>query len=283
MKYQGHLHLHEVTLDPGGEWFPALTGWCFLRLKAGEGYWLGRAVRQSVNTGDLLTLSPQRDGSFRASRLGPVTLQCFGFCPELLPGFLTLEERHYFEQILPQTVAPVQRLGASHPVVRQLASVCAAAGAGQELATRCRLLEWAATLLGSQVPRPRGDDGAFLSSGRRIRLLMSQWTETEILNRSAAELAEQCGCSVRHFSRLFLRQFGASLRAKQTDLRLLKAQQMLLDEPGPVLMIALACGYRHLGLFNARFKRRFGTSPSEWRRLHRPSVEGPSPPADNST
>jgi hypothetical protein len=30
--------------------------------------------------------------------------------------------------------------------------------------------------------------------------------------------------------------------------------------------VAEQCGFNHLGLFNTCFKRRFGTSPSQWRK-----------------
>ena len=32
--------------------------------------------------------------------------------------------------------------------------------------------------------------------------------------------------------------------------------------------VAHAAGYRHLGLFNMMFKKRFGTTPGQWRRQH---------------
>jgi AraC-like DNA-binding protein len=43
-----------------------------------------------------------------------------------------------------------------------------------------------------------------------------------------------------------------------------KAMEQLLGKPSGVSIktIALACGYRHMGLFSGDFKRRFGVSPS---------------------
>jgi AraC family transcriptional regulator of adaptative response / DNA-3-methyladenine glycosylase II len=72
-------------------------------------------------------------------------------------------------------------------------------------------------------------------------------------------------CSERHFRRLFLQEFGVSLRTRQIESRLQRARQ-LLDETGDKISnIAFESGYRHLGLFNARFKKRFGLTPSAWR------------------
>jgi len=33
-----------------------------------------------------------------------------------------------------------------------------------------------------------------------------------------------------------------------------------------VVTVATTCGYRHLGVFNSLFKRRFAMTPTEWRR-----------------
>jgi len=32
------------------------------------------------------------------------------------------------------------------------------------------------------------------------------------------------------------------------------------------MTVAASCGYRHLGVFNALFKKRFAMTPTEWRR-----------------
>ena len=55
------------------------------------------------------------------------------------------------------------------------------------------------------------------------------------------------------------------LRARQIELRLQRARQLLADSNAKVINIAYNSGYRHLGLFNAMFKKRFGVTPSEWR------------------
>ena len=45
-----------------------------------------------------------------------------------------------------------------------------------------------------------------------------------------------------------------------------KARQLLADTDEKITTIALESGYRHLGFFNAMFKKKFGVTPSEWRR-----------------
>ncbi|MSU61910.1 MAG: helix-turn-helix domain-containing protein [Pedosphaera sp.] len=50
------------------------------------------------------------------------------------------------------------------------------------------------------------------------------------------------------------------------ELRLQKAGQLLRESDAKIDHVAMESGFRHLGLFNAMFKKRFGTTPTEWRR-----------------
>src|SRR5262249_4810134 len=102
----------------------------------------------------------------------------------------------------------------------------------------------------------------------RFRELIQQMPDKEILNQSPDALAQLCGCSPRHFGRLFRRYFGVSLRTKQIELRLLLARQLLMDTDSKIIQVAMESGYRSLGLFNVMFKRAFGMTPTEWRRKH---------------
>jgi AraC-like DNA-binding protein len=65
---------------------------------------------------------------------------------------------------------------------------------------------------------------------------------------------------------VFRRNFGITWRAKQTELRLLKARQMLAETGAKIMQVALATGYRHLDSFNAVFTRQFGVTPNQWRK-----------------
>jgi AraC-like DNA-binding protein len=99
----------------------------------------------------------------------------------------------------------------------------------------------------------------------RFRQVIGQMLEVDLSGSSLGELAARLHCSERHFSRLFRAEFGVPLRARQIELRLQRAQQLLADSDAKVINVAYDSGYRHLGLFNAMFKKRFGLTPSEWR------------------
>jgi AraC-like DNA-binding protein len=272
MKYQNHLFLEETYLAPSAEWSMAFDGWCFLRVAQGQGYWIGSEGVRELNTGDMLVLSPLRDGVLRASQLGPVQFQHFRFAPDLLGGVLTLAERRYLESVAAKMRPASVFLPADHPAAQEFSRVCARAKKSNGLLLRCRMLLIAAGAFSKKLSNLPPPDDAALTASKRILVLMNQLTEAEILSFAPGELAGRCGCSLRHFSRLFLANFGMSFRAKQTELRLLKARQLLSETDAKVMKVAEDSGYRHLGLFNAMFKKQFGVTPTEWRQQHRKPV-----------
>ena len=80
------------------------------------------------------------------------------------------------------------------------------------------------------------------------------------------DLADKFSCSRRHLNRLFHQHFGVSVAALRMEMRLLKAISLLRDPDIKIINVAEQCGFNHLGLFNTCFKRRFGTSPGQWRK-----------------
>ena len=58
-------------------------------------------------------------------------------------------------------------------------------------------------------------------------------------------------------------------------MRLQKARQMLQESDARMIYVAMESGFRHLSLFNAVFKKRFGLTPSEWRRQNSSGCRSP--------
>jgi AraC-like DNA-binding protein len=118
-------------------------------------------------------------------------------------------------------------------------------------------------------------DGEFksLQSGRTgfVRIedhmlqVFEKLTSSDLLTLSADELAAKFGCSRRHLNRLFHHHFGLSIASLRMELRMLRAVCLLQNPNAKVINVAEQCGFNHLGLFNTCFKRRFGSSPGQWR------------------
>ena len=259
-----HLHLEEIKLPAGQEWLDPTAAWRFVRIQSGAAYWLGGKQTRPLAEGEVIIIAPRVEGVIRASQIGDVTLQGFNFTAEMLCGFFTLTERHFFEKRA-STVGEVQFLPSTHPIAQKYAASVARSVRDDDLHHRVDALGIVAAVFQEEMARhqPLVPDTNMLE---RFQKIIAAMPETEFINHSPENLARLCGCSPRHFNRLFQRQFGVSARARQTELRLLKSRQLLAGSDEKIVLVAQESGYRNLSLFNALFKKRFGMTPSAWRK-----------------
>ncbi len=264
-----HLILQELILRPSGEWAPEGRCWTMARVAEGSGYWLHKGNARTLNPGDGLALAPApaagNGGRLRASQLGVLTLEWFTVQPQFLNGLLTVAEWHQLQMVSGREAWCVLPFAAQEPLGQKFAHL-AHQTRSEGLPMRCALLQlWVSAVSGLVVARAA--DAAHANKLReRFRQQIGQMLEAELSGRTLGELAGELHCSQRHFSRLFREEFGVPLRTRQIELRLQRARQLLADSDAKVINVAYESGYRHLGLFNVMFKKRFGQTPSEWRR-----------------
>ena len=235
------------------------------RVAEGTGYWLqpGADTRQLM-AGDGLMVLRNTSGVVRASQLGPLKLQFFTVQPQYLNGLLTVTEWHQLE-IAPKTLpSPVSFFTAHEPIGQKFTRLVEQAHS-ERLLMRCALLQFWASAVAGRLTSPAAASLGGNKLRDHFRELVSQMTEAELSGFSLSDLAQQLHCSERHFSRLFREEFGVPFRARQIELRLQRARQLLAGSNAKIISVAYDSGYRHLGLFNAMFKKRFGLTPSEWR------------------
>ena len=270
MKVPGHLQLEEIKLGAGQEWSGLAEGWTFVLVAGGAAYWLAETSPRPLAEGELLVVPPGFEGTIRASQIGEVALRAFRFSPELLCGLLSLEERRFFESAGEGSFDTVRFLPSTHPAAQQFVTLGGTDGRREGLVRRVELLALIAAVFEGEmaVPPPPSMTGA--SAQERFRQIIVSMPDTEMVNHSPEELARLCGCSARHFNRLFRAHFGTSTRAWQTEMRMLKARQLLCNTESKVAQVAEQSGYRNLSLFNTLFKKRFGMTPTECRRANKP-------------
>ncbi len=264
MTAPGHLRIEEATLAPGQEWADETAAWRFVRISSGAAYWMGPPGPRALADGEVLVVSPPAKALIRASQLNSVSLHGFAFVPEWLCGLFTLAERRFFETA-GTPAEPVAFLPSTHPVAQRFAVLAAQANADPSLARRAEVLGLAAAFFGHGLTSGAPLQGSSPTVQDRFDQIVCQMPELELIRHSPEDLAQLCGCSPRHFSRLFRQRFGQAPRARQTELRLLQARQLLANSEKTIALIALESGYRSSSLFNCLFKRRFGMSPSAWR------------------
>ena len=86
---------------------------------------------------------------------------------------------------------------------------------------------------------------------------------------SLRTVAEACSCSESTVSHLFKLYKGVPLKKYITELRLKKAADLLSESDLSVTDIALLVGFSDANWFSSAFKKRFGASPSVFRRTAR--------------
>jgi AraC-like DNA-binding protein len=264
VKYPGHLFAQEIVLQPRGEWEIAGDAWFFLRVIAGDGSWIDDQSSFLLRAGDVLQVAPKRRGILRASCLSVLTGVYFRFQPDLLSGFLTAEERAHAERA--GGARGLSRIyPAEHEFAREFAGICLRSSDLGEAVIRSQLLQLAVAVLLQSSSPTRVSERVFLPARKRAEVVMRKLTEVELLECSAEDLAVRCGCSVRHVNKLLRGLLGMSLRAKQREIKLLKARQLLTETDVLVEEVARASGFREQRSFCMEFKSRFGMTPTEWR------------------
>ena len=236
-----------------------------VRVAEGVGYWLqpGAAARQ-LSVGDGLLTSNSSNGVLRASQLGPLKLQFFSVQPQYLNGLLTVAEWHQLEVAPNNLTSQVSIFTVGEPLGQRFTRLVEQTQR-EGLPMRCGLLQLWANAINGLLPAPAKESAGGGRLHERFRKLVGQMPEAELSQCSLRDLAGQLNCSERHFSRLFREEFGVPFRARQIELRLLHARQLLTNSDAKIINVAYDSGYQHLGLFNVMFKKRFGMTPSKWR------------------
>ncbi len=87
-------------------------------------------------------------------------------------------------------------------------------------------------------------------------------------NITANELATACSLSGSHFGRCFRRSFGTSVHQRLIQLRIERAEELLLRTNKTLAEIALLSGFYDQAAFGRTFSRIEHMTPSRWRRLN---------------
>lgn len=80
------------------------------------------------------------------------------------------------------------------------------------------------------------------------------------------EVAARLGVSTSHLHRLFVQHTGRRPADYRTDRRVEEAKALLAAPGARIVDIAFEAGFGSVSQFNRAFRRRVGTSPSEYRR-----------------
>jgi AraC-like DNA-binding protein len=260
-------------IQPSGEWLPGSQcgqGWTIIRVADGMGYWLKGGTTGELNVGDGLVLGFDDKTQLRASLLCPMKLQFFTVQPQYL-GLLTVAEGCRFKTVSENSPSYFLLFHANELMGQEFARLVEQSQ-GSGLSARCALLQFWADVAADSLESSKKSFARGNKLRKRFQQLFRQMPEIELTVCSLPDLAQQLNCSIRHFRRLFREEFGVPLQMRQTELRLLRVQQLLTESEATVINIANECGYRHMSYFNSIFKKHFGMTPGEWRRQTRKNL-----------
>lgn len=122
------------------------------------------------------------------------------------------------------------------------------------------------TVLGAIAGTPQRPARPSAAETRRIGAAIRAVEENAADALSLDHLAARAGMSKYHFLRTFRRVTATTPYRFLLDTRLRRAAVRLLTTKERISDLAFDCGFGDLSTFNARFKRRFGKSPGEFRR-----------------
>jgi AraC-like DNA-binding protein len=275
MLAQDYLTLRLVRLKPTEEWSNNQGGLSFVFPKGGTGKCLCGPINQRLAPGDVLVLDGAVESKLCAPDRGEMVFACFSLCLEhLFPLFASNEI------CLLQGVTDDLRRAKLYPASSPLAVEChrllGEVPPQFSLDHRGQLLRVAAAILAAEFKNAPSQRVGFVGPENHMVQVFEKLSAAELMSLSVPELAGKFGCSRRHLNRLFHQHFGISVAALRMEMRLLKAVALLRNPDAKVINVAEECGFNHLGLFNTCFKRRFGTSPGQWRKKAVPKEDRPA-------
>jgi AraC-like DNA-binding protein len=239
-------------------------GILFVILKSGAGVCHCGRLQYRLGTGDVLVVDSACRGKILAQDGGEMVFWFFAAeCEHLFPLFSGREIcllRNVAEGFKTGKVFPV-----SSPVARECLQLAEAVPAQFSLGHRTQVLRIVSAILTAEFNalQPRMP-GALPATDHVVQMFEGLQTN-ELLNLSVGELARKFNCSRRHLNRLFHKHWGLPVASLRMEMRLLKAASLLADPDAKVYCVAAQCGFKHVGPFNASFKKRFGATPNQWR------------------
>ena len=278
MLTEDFLNLRLVRLEGARRWGRQGEGVCFLFPRAGLGQYQNTSSKQPLSPGDVLVVSGEAADQICPGNRGEFVFSSFSLrLDHLLPLFAGTEIS--LLQVVIDGFKGHKFYPASSPLAAGCHKLVGEIPPQFNLDHRGQLLRVAAAILNEEFNTAHGQRVGFVRAEDHLVQVFEQLSADEMLTLSVDQLADRFGCSRRHLNRLFHQYFGFSVAHLRMEMRLMKAISLLRNGEAKVIHVAEQCGFNHLGLFNTCFRRRFGTSPGQWRKASQEQENTTSAPA----
>lgn len=235
----------------------------------------GRGMRvvgdhsDSFFPGDLCLFAQNLPHFYHADRAGRrASSLVVQFLPEVIRSLLPTPEMRSVRELLKDGQRgirfSVQTAESLRPLILELVL---AEGSGRML----RLLELLAALAGQDERQVLASIGyTYAANNKQSERIERAWQLLVTGSSDAltqADVAEAMHMSVSTFSRFFRRATNRTFTEALLEVRLGHACRLLAESDTTISEICHASGFNNLSNFNRRFKKRYGRSPREWRKL----------------
>ena len=101
----------------------------------------------------------------------------------------------------------------------------------------------------------------------RVAAFVEEYIEKHYMETvSVDEVASQVGLSTNYVRTIFKNSRGTTIQNYLSEYRLKMACRLLRNTPTTVSKVGQLVGYNNVSYFCASFQKRFGKTPTQWRR-----------------
>ena len=264
-----YFKLRLIRLQPSELWTNETRNddeYTFVFLKGGIAKYDFPNASQRLVPGNILVFSKHSVGKLRAEEKSECVFATFSLLFEHLFPLFASNEIGLLHNVMGNFKAG-RIFSANSAMAVECQPILEIAYTQPRLQQRSQLLRIVATILADEFKNVHTQRSGTDWAEDHMIQVFEKLSSAELLRLSVDELASKFSCSRRHLNRLFHQHFGLSITALRMEIRLLKAVSLLRNPREKVINVAEQCGFNHLGLFNTCFKKRYGTSPGQWRKL----------------
>jgi len=239
-------------------------------IKQGEGYVQADFDTYSAKAGDIFLILPGHIHGIRHKNMTRMEYENIIFDLSFLDSAaFDLCSQKYWQPLMNDKISLPIHISTEHPLNEKLRfyldasdKLCDLKTEGYELAVRGNLMNVFALLfeksnIHAGKQRPDTD---------KIKLVLSEIEDHYDQKLTIEQIASICSYSTSHFMRWFKEMIGSSFMEYLIEYRLSLATRDLRTTKDTVLEIAHRTGFDNISNFNRLFKKRFGVTPSEFRR-----------------
>lgn len=140
---------------------------------------------------------------------------------------------------------------------------------GYELLARIQLTKFFVHLYQNGYVKPKKVSTVADKNYQAVRDAITYIERNYSLPLTVDKIAANAGFSKSRFMSIFKEFTNTSCKKYINKCRMESAQNLLVSTNETVLEIAISCGYNNISLFNREFKKTYGATPMEYRKIKR--------------